>query len=331
MAQLNGIPVFKIKFNEDLENKEGIGFLSTVDYPAIEENWVALADKKSPMQFNVSPDKQMLYGPILIPDKPIYRYDEKTQAEYYVVFTKDVIEKLVRKFQKQQKTINLNYQHQKDSQLKDAVIQEIWLTGKVDKSQTLGFELPEGSAFVAAHIGDKEFWDKEIKTGNVKGFSIEGFLDMEMKNIKKLAMQFITAKTDKGLEIKCDGESFTTGAEVYTEMDGKKEPCADGDYVLENGTTLKVTGGKITEVVEAEETADEIVQKIMRPVIEKMQATITAQENKIKELEIKLSATPGAPAKTTNTDTPTKKLTPKQALEIKLGVMRKKANEFNKN
>lgn len=334
MAQLNGLRLYKITFNESLDDKEGLDYVSTVDYPAIEENFIALA--KQLLKFNSEPEKQMLYGPILIPDKPIYRFDAQTGEEYYVQFPKDVIEKLVRKFQRQQKTINLNYQHQKDSQIKDAVIQEIWLTGKVDKSQSLGFDLPEGSAFIAAHIGDSKFWNDEIKSGNVKGFSIEGFLDMEMKKLnKKIIMEskFITAKSEQGVEIKSDSETWTSGADVYTEVDGVKKPLATGDYKLENGSVLKVTDGKITEVVEPvteDQEATEVIQSAVKPLLESIKAEMKSQkeayEAKIKELETKLSNLPAAQSKPTG-DEKKKPLTKKQALEFKLGILRKKDAE----
>lgn len=406
MATLNGLPVFNIKINEELENKTGIDFISLVDCPAIESNWVAMAEKK-PLKFTTDSDKQILLGPILIPDKPIYRYDEKL-GEYYVVFKKEEIEKLVRKFQATQKSINLNYQHQKDSQLQKAVVQEIWLTGQNDKSKDHGFTEPEGSAFVVAHIGDKKFWDEEVKTGKVLGFSIEGFLDMELKKIpmNKLlkleihkqadggcdvfidgevkvdsyvysnwpsvtlvngvrtetkypywgdivvledgkiltlkdskiikvedkqtmsSQKFITAKTDKGVEITCDGETFATGSEVYTMQDGNKSALADGEYKLENGTTLKVSAGKITEITEEELNAEEvaIIQKAMKPIFDKMEA-------RIKELETKLSQTPGAPSATTPTSTPKVEpaatTSPRKTLLRKLEVLRKKDKEVS--
>lgn len=341
MASLNGLPVFKITFNEDLDNVEGIDFVSLVDYPAIESNWVALSKEqtKSPLKFTFDQDKQILYGPILIPDKPIYRYNDGTGEEFYVVFPKEVVERLVRKFQKQAKTINLNYQHQKDSRINEAVIQEIWLTGKVDKSQTLGFDLPEGSGFVAAHIGDSKFWAEEIKSGNVRGFSIEGFLDMEMKKLtKKIIMQsqFITAKTETGIEVKSDGESFVSGADVYTETDGNKTPLADGEYKLENGTTLSVEGGKIKEVKEAatpeEKEAEEVIQSAVKPLIDALKAELKSQkeayEAKVAELETRLSNLPAQ--KKEEKQEPKKQLTVKQALDTKLSVLRKKSQEVTK-
>lgn len=275
----------------------------------------------------------MLYGPILIPDLPIYRFDEQL-GEYYVQFTKEVIEKLVRKFQAQQKTVNINYQHQPNTQVEGAVIQEIWLTGKPDKSESFGFDLPEGSAFIAAHIGNKKFWDEEIKSGNVRGFSIEGFLDMEMKKLNKTIImdsKFITAKTNDGVEIKSDSETWSTGADVYTEADGKKTPLATGDYTLENGSVLKVTDGKISEVVEpemSEQEAAEIIQSAMKATIEKLEARIKTIEDANVELATKLSNMP-AQKKDEKKDE-NKPLTHKQKLAVHLSVLRKKDAEVNK-
>lgn len=287
MASLNGLPVFFIKIDESLDSNQGIDFVSCVDYPAIESNFVALSNVK---KFAFNADKQMLYGAILIPNQPIYRNDPKL-GEYYAVFKEEEIVKMVRKFQAQQKTVNLNYQHQKDSQLKNAVIQEIWLTGKSDKSQDLGFDFPVNTAVIGAYIGDTKFWNEEVKTGNVRGFSIEGFLDMEMKKLNKY--KFMEAKTKDGqYTISTTSEAFADGSPVViTAADGTT--VTEGTFELDNGVTITVTGGVITEMADpattpelsAEETA--VIQSAMK-------SQFDALTKRIEELEIKLSQKPGA-------------------------------------
>lgn len=260
MATLNGLPVYNIKIDASADSNEGVDFISLVDYPAILTNWVAMGDHKKPMRFEVNNEKQLLCGPILIADLPIYRFD-KDLGEYYVVFGAEVIEQLVRKFQSSQKSINLNYQHQENSQIKQAVVQEIWITSKNDKSKDLGFDLPVNSAFVCAHIGDKEFWDKEVKTGNVRGFSIEGFLDMELRkliNHKMKKENFTAFKTaDGGADVFIDGEVavgnyvFSNWPEVKL-VDGKKQvtqwPIWESTVVLEDGTILNLKDSKILSI-----------------------------------------------------------------------------------
>lgn len=149
--------------------------------------------------------------------------------------------------------------------------------------------------------------------------------------------KFITAKTNEGLEIKCDGETWATGQEVYTEVDGKKTPLANGDYSLENGSVLKVADGKITEVVEAEEQeADKVIQSAMSATIQKLEARLKSLEEsntklseKNVELETKLSNLPGQKQEEKKDEK--KILTRKQALEVKLGILRKKDTEVSKN
>lgn len=302
MAQLNGLPVYYIKVNEALDSNQGIDMISLVDHPAIEKNWVAMSNDK---RFTFNSDKQLLYGPILIPDMPIYRFSQE-MGEYYVVFTKEEIVKMVRKFQAQQKTINLNYQHKDNSKIANAVVQEIWIVDSPDKSTNYVKDLPVGSAFVVAHIGDQKFWSEEVKSGNVRGFSIEGFLDMHMKTTKKNIMsttteKFITANLPDGGKLSSEGEAFTVGAMAnYTGTDGVEKP-ADGQYTLDNGMVIKCVTGKIEEIMEAETPANidsnelsaeetKVIQSAVAPLFAEM-------KKELEELKTKLSQIPGKPEK----------------------------------
>lgn len=286
MAEINGLPVYKIKVNTSLNNNEGIDFISFVDYPAIQSNFVKFS--KQPQKYHFDQDKQMVYGAILIPDMPIYRFS-KEMGEYYVVFEQETIIELVRKFQTQKKTVNLNYQHLDNSQVKDAVVQEIWLTGKVDKSQTFGFDFPVNTAVVGVYVGDKEFWNKEVKSGNVQGFSIEGWLDLALAKIKQNNMEkFVEANVEGGV-LKVEGETWTVNANaVFTPTDGAEVP-ADGEYKLDNGTVVKCVAGKVTEVVEAEEITQDVaeaIQRAMAPVVAAMKKDFNDQIEALK-LEFK--------------------------------------------
>jgi hypothetical protein len=302
MATLNGLPVFKIKIDDSLESNQGIDFISLVDYPAIESNWVALSNETK-LHFNQ--DKQLLYGAILIPDQPIYRYSQD-MGEFYVVFTKEEILKLVRKFQAQQKTINLNYQHKKDTQIANAVVQEIWIVEQPDKSNKYIQNLPDGSAFVVAHIGDSKFWNEEVKTGNVRGFSIEGFLDMELKSINQnmQKQKFVSATTVDGVVVKTDAEAIAVGVEVYTEDEaGNKTPAPDGTHTLDNGMVIVVSEGKVTEVSEVEEEMDAEVEKVLEKAFNKFFASaIKTFEAKLAEMEVKFSNQPAGQSATKKDD-----------------------------
>ena len=62
--------------------------------------------------------------------------------------------------------------------------------------------------------------------------------------------------TDNG-ELLYDGE-LEVGTEVFVaDEEGNQTPAPDGDYVTEDGKTIKVAEGKVTEIVEVEPAAEE--------------------------------------------------------------------------
>lgn len=68
--------------------------------------------------------------------------------------------------------------------------------------------------------------------------------------------QMASVTTDKG-DLSYEGE-LAVGTEVYVvDADGNQTPAEDGDYVLEDGKTLKIADGKVSEIVEAEPAAKE--------------------------------------------------------------------------
>lgn len=119
-------------------------------------------------------EKMILAAPTMIPDMPIDRSDE--WGEYQVVFTKEVIEKIVQKFFKSRSNHSINFEHTK--KMVNAYIMEHWIVEDTykDKSNLYGFELPVGSHFMMVKIEDRDFWENEIKNNDKKGFSIEGVL-----------------------------------------------------------------------------------------------------------------------------------------------------------
>jgi hypothetical protein len=66
----------------------GIDAISIVESPAIESDFVALKSNKVEFK-EVDKEKRILMGAALVPNKPIYRRDER--GEFYVYFTKNTI------------------------------------------------------------------------------------------------------------------------------------------------------------------------------------------------------------------------------------------------
>ncbi len=61
--------------------------------------------------FAKNESKHILTGPALIADMPIYRLNPITGEEYYVVFTKETIAKLVERYSKNNLLNSVNLQH----------------------------------------------------------------------------------------------------------------------------------------------------------------------------------------------------------------------------
>lgn len=71
-----------------------------------------------------------------------------------------------------------------------------------------------------------------------------------------LKESFAATKTDKAVLIH-DTEELNVGTEVFVEdEEGNRTPAEDGIYTLEDGKRVKVTEGKVEEILEAEEETE---------------------------------------------------------------------------
>jgi hypothetical protein len=121
-------------------------------------------------------EKQMLVGPLMVPNKLIPRIDEDGN-EYYVYFTADTIKKLSYKMMKDKLIDSVNIEHDNADRVDDAFLVETWLIedDKTDKSRKYGFDLPNGTWMGMYKIDNTRIWEEYVKTGLVKGFSVEGY------------------------------------------------------------------------------------------------------------------------------------------------------------
>ena len=157
------------------ENDEfsGIDAISIVEAPAIEENFVALSDQKEYKFAEVDKDQQILIGPVLIPNKPIYR--REGEKEYYIYFTKETVKKASELFLMKGKQNNSTYEH--FEKINGLSMVESWIVedSEKDKSAVYGMDLPVGTWAGTIKVNNEEIWNNFVKTGKVKGFSIEGY------------------------------------------------------------------------------------------------------------------------------------------------------------
>jgi hypothetical protein len=179
------LPVYQITLGED-EDNTGITLISLVDEPAIEVKGYAFANETENYLFKNIKDKQIIVGPAMIPDMKIYR-ENQDLGPHYVFFTKDMIEKMVEKFNRFGSNRRINLEH--TNQMVDAFIVEDWIIEDPihDKSRKYGFELPVGTYMVKVKVDDEKFWQEEVKEGGKYGFSIQGPMRQELMKMSKEA------------------------------------------------------------------------------------------------------------------------------------------------
>jgi hypothetical protein len=122
-------------------------------------------------------DKQMLVGPLMTPGKLIARIDEETGEEYQVFFSKETIEKIAYKMMQDKLVDSVNIEHDGAHRVDDAYLVETWIVKdpEADKSVLYGFLPVTGQWYGMYKIDNRRVWNEYVKTGKVKGFSVEGY------------------------------------------------------------------------------------------------------------------------------------------------------------
>jgi hypothetical protein len=157
----------------DEEQENGIDAISIVEHPAIEENFIALNKKKEYKFQEVDKEKRILMGALLVPNKAIYRKDEK--EDYYIYFTKKTIRKASELFLQKGNQHNSTFEHL--YKIDGLTLVESWIVEdkEKDKSALYDLDVPVGTWMGSVKVENDEVWQDYVKTGVVKGFSIEGF------------------------------------------------------------------------------------------------------------------------------------------------------------
>lgn len=156
----------------DEEQDSFIEAISVVEFPAIEEDFVAL--KSQEFKFaEVDKDRKILIGPILIPNKPIFR--KNGEEEYYIYFSRETVRKASQLYLKQGNQGNSTLEH--NSTIEGLTLVESWVVEDKanDKSNMYEMDLPLGTWVGAVKVDNDQIWNDYVKTGKVKGFSIEGY------------------------------------------------------------------------------------------------------------------------------------------------------------
>jgi hypothetical protein len=170
----------------DIEEEDmysGIDAISFVDSPAIEMEWEAFSKPKQ--KFETNNEKQIVTSPVMLAETPIYRHSEEL-GDYYVKFSADTIFKMRNKYIMDGRQHEVNLDHDSKRPVKDVYMVESFIVGDKVESKLFS-DLPQGTWVASFYIPDKEKWDKIVKGGEFKGFSLEGFFieSYEMRKVQE--------------------------------------------------------------------------------------------------------------------------------------------------
>ena len=173
--------IIELVLDEDQEGG-GIEAISIVESPAIEEDFVALNSQEIKLA-EVSKDKKLLMGALLVPNKPIFR--KSGEEEYYIYFSKKTIEKASQLYLQNGNQNNSTLEHQHS--LSGLTLVESWIVESEtnDKSRMYNMNVPIGTWMGTVKVENDKVWNEYVKTNKVKGFSIEGYFADKMERPKE--------------------------------------------------------------------------------------------------------------------------------------------------
>lgn len=169
--------VFYIKINDD--DITGIDAISLVEMPAVQKNFLCFSKEQQPVKMQFDDSKRIITGVVALADTPIYRYSEK-EGEYYVVFTRDAILKMVEKFARNDLFKSVNIQHDNNQFVNGIYMIESYITDKKRGISPIEFQdIPDGSWVASYKVDNEQLWNEIITSDRLNGFSLQGMFDLE--------------------------------------------------------------------------------------------------------------------------------------------------------
>lgn len=238
------LPVYLIDIDLNDETT-GMGAISFVEDPAIESDFIYFNKDSKPMVFKVENEMEhKVTGCAIWCNKQIYRYSPDL-GEYYVVFNKETIDKIVHKYAKQGLNNLVDLQH--NGVMIDGVVMVEYFIKDTEKGiNPKGFEdIDDGSLFVTYKIEDENLWNEIIAPDSeFKGFSIEINADIVPTNeyveeevdddFEAWLGELLKALEDADCEIIMEDQKKkfeVERSEIASVLDGKKSVIIDGKEV----------------------------------------------------------------------------------------------------
>ena len=285
---------YELKVGENHEDEENIFRTSLVDDPATQKLFAVFSNQKENknLDFKVveTPKKdkfeRILSGVWFMPNTDYLRFDG---SEFYEVsISKEELKKAVVNFTKNGSS-EFNIMHEGRS-VDGLSTMEIWVLN--DYSQLspvlgnsisdLGYkkeDVPLGTVFMTVFVKNETFFNEQILTGKLKGFSIEAFfihkIKTEMSKNKEmfkafgLVQEFGTLIVEGG-ELKFSKEGILLG----------DKSVADGEYKTASKFSVVVKDGKVVDYGFEEVVAEVVEEKAAETVVVETKTTETTLEKK---------------------------------------------------
>ena len=269
------LPVYEALISSE---DDGIITISLVDEPAVESDFVCFAKDAGKQLFALKDSaERLITGCLMKADTLIYRNDYG--YEYYIVFSKKVIQKMARKMLCDGTFKNIDKQHNGELLPQGALtLMELYIKDSTKGIDPNFVDVPDGSLMVTFKVNDESIWQECANGDFLNGFSLEGFFEtkqvdfsiikpnktksfkMRIKELlRRMLAQFGEVSMDE-LTLYYEGDGELEVGTVVTDIDGN--PIADGEYHNAE-MTVKVMDGKVDtiEYIEKEEepVADEPV------------------------------------------------------------------------
>ena len=180
----------------------GIQETSFVEYPATGLGFLAFEEEKVEHKFaRIDEQKyQRLVSGVLMMPKTKYLRQTKEGNFYTVEFSAETLKQALVKYLKEDKAGVVKVEH-KGRPLDGFAAVEHWIINdNTTKSPVMGYtlsdlgynpdEIPAGTIMKTTYVADEQFWNDQILSGKVQGYSLGGFF--ELKQVEEQAQQFST-------------------------------------------------------------------------------------------------------------------------------------------
>lgn len=170
------LPLYKAQITDATT---GMYTVSLVDYPAVESDFLYFNENKKQMTFSIENEEQrIITGVLMRCDFPIYRITDGGY-EYYIMYDKATIELMAEKWIADGFANYVNLQHNPLNYVDGVYLKELYIKDTERGINPKGFEtISDGSLFATYKVLNDDVWNG-IKSGEFKGFSLEGYFDVK--------------------------------------------------------------------------------------------------------------------------------------------------------